>query len=76
MYLSYTKLHEMYKIVHQCCRYITRYIYYVSGDFKLVKIQLNGSNVRETVIQVLHACDIPTNYVDKIPPSQPKPDFK
>ncbi|CAG9785613.1 unnamed protein product [Diatraea saccharalis] len=50
------------------------------GEFKLVKIQLNGSNVRETVVKVLNACDMPTNYVDKIPRSKPqkeyiKPDF-
>lgn len=50
------------------------------GDFKLVKIQLNGNNVRETVVKVLNACDMPTNYVDKIPRSKVqnefmKPDF-
>ncbi|KOB67599.1 hypothetical protein OBRU01_19510 [Operophtera brumata] len=46
------------------------------GEFKLVKMQLNGSNVRETVIKLLHACEMPTNYVDKIPASLPKHDFR
>ncbi|KAI8422590.1 hypothetical protein MSG28_006378 [Choristoneura fumiferana] len=42
------------------------------GDFKLVKIQLNSSNVRETVVKVLNACDISTKYIDKIPTSPQK----
>ncbi|XP_013176095.1 PREDICTED: T-cell activation inhibitor, mitochondrial [Papilio xuthus] len=45
------------------------------GQFKLVKIKLNGNNVRETVVKVLSACDISTNYVDKIPVSTMKPEF-
>ncbi|KAL4716371.1 hypothetical protein ACJJTC_006733 [Scirpophaga incertulas] len=44
------------------------------GDFKLIKIQLHGNNVRETVIKILNACDISTNYVDKIPRSIIKKD--
>ncbi|KAL0880994.1 hypothetical protein ABMA27_002145 [Loxostege sticticalis] len=39
------------------------------GEFKHVKIQLNGNNARETVIKVLNACEMSTNYVDKIPRS-------
>ncbi|XP_046962183.1 T-cell activation inhibitor, mitochondrial isoform X2 [Vanessa cardui] len=39
------------------------------GNFKLVKIHLNSKNVRETVVKVLSACNISTNYVDKIPRS-------
>ncbi|CAH0406903.1 unnamed protein product [Chilo suppressalis] len=45
------------------------------GEFKLVKIKLQGSNVRETVVKVLHACDMSTNYVDKIPRSKPRNEF-
>ncbi|XP_072939139.1 T-cell activation inhibitor, mitochondrial isoform X2 [Epargyreus clarus] len=45
------------------------------GEFKYVKIQLNGRNVRETVVKVLNACDLSTNYVDKIPTSYPKHEF-
>ncbi|XP_075974214.1 T-cell activation inhibitor, mitochondrial isoform X2 [Anticarsia gemmatalis] len=41
----------------------------------MVKIQLNGSNVRETVVKVLNACDMSTTYVDKIPKSPKKTDF-
>lgn len=37
------------------------------GEFKLIKIQLNSNNVRETVVKVLNACDISTKYIDKIP---------
>lgn len=53
----------------------------VTGQFKLVNIQLNSGTVRETVMKVLHACEMPTNYVDKIPaassqPSQRRYDFK
>lgn len=44
------------------------------GNFKLVKIYLNSKNVRETVVKILNACDIPTNYVDKIPRSSSKND--
>ncbi|KAL0831402.1 hypothetical protein ABMA28_002218 [Loxostege sticticalis] len=39
------------------------------GEFKHVKIQLNGNNARETVVKVLNACEMSTNYVDKIPRS-------
>ncbi|XP_048007218.1 T-cell activation inhibitor, mitochondrial isoform X1 [Leguminivora glycinivorella] len=42
------------------------------GEFKLVRIQLNSSDVRETVVKVLSACDISTKYVDKIPRSPQK----
>ncbi|OWR54458.1 hypothetical protein KGM_214051 [Danaus plexippus plexippus] len=42
------------------------------GNFKLVNINLNSKNVRETVVKILNACDISTNYVDKIPRSAPK----
>ncbi|CAK1600882.1 unnamed protein product [Parnassius mnemosyne] len=45
------------------------------GHFKLVKINLNGNNVRETVVKILSACDISTNYVDKIPRNVTKPEF-
>ncbi|CAG4974291.1 unnamed protein product [Parnassius apollo] len=45
------------------------------GHFKLVKINLNGNNVRETVVKILSACDISTNYVDKIPKNVTKPEF-
>ncbi|CAH0714469.1 unnamed protein product, partial [Brenthis ino] len=44
------------------------------GNFKLVKIYLNSKNVRETVVKILNACDISTNYVDKIPRSSSKID--
>lgn len=37
------------------------------GNFKLVKIHLNSKDVRDTVVKILNACDISTNYVDKIP---------
>ncbi|KAJ8730703.1 hypothetical protein PYW08_002116 [Mythimna loreyi] len=37
------------------------------GEFKLIKIQLNSNNVRETVVKVLNACAISTKYIDKIP---------
>ncbi|XP_028165646.1 T-cell activation inhibitor, mitochondrial isoform X1 [Ostrinia furnacalis] len=39
------------------------------GEFKHVKIQLNGNNARETVVKVLNACQMSTTYVDKIPRS-------
>lgn len=42
------------------------------GEFKLVRIQLNSSDVRETVVKVLSACDISTKYIDKIPKSPQK----
>ncbi|KAG6445417.1 hypothetical protein O3G_MSEX003921 [Manduca sexta] len=45
------------------------------GNFKLVKIHLNGNDVRETVVKVLNACDISTSYVDKIPTTPPKTEF-
>ncbi|CAH2076635.1 unnamed protein product, partial [Iphiclides podalirius] len=45
------------------------------GHFKLVKIKLNGNNVRETVVKVLSACDISTGYVDKIPTNTIKTEF-
>lgn len=51
------------------------------GEFKLVQIQLNGSDTRDTVVKVLNACNISTSYVDKIPQaplkedSFSKPDF-
>ncbi|XP_068632591.1 T-cell activation inhibitor, mitochondrial isoform X2 [Battus philenor] len=45
------------------------------GQFKFVTIKLNGNNVRETVVKVLNACDISTNYVDKIPKSPMKPEY-
>lgn len=32
-----------------------------------MKIHLNSKDVRETVVKILNACDISTNYVDKIP---------
>lgn len=58
--------------------YTLSYVQYVFvlGQFKLVKIKLNGNNVRETVVKVLSACNIPTNYVDKIPVSTVKPEFR
>lgn len=45
------------------------------GEFRLVKIQVNGNDVRETVVKVLNACDMSTNYVDKIPKSPKKKSF-
>lgn len=45
------------------------------GDFKLVKIQLNGNDARETVVKVLNACDMSTTYIDKIPKSPQRKDF-
>ncbi|XP_053612432.1 T-cell activation inhibitor, mitochondrial isoform X2 [Plodia interpunctella] len=45
------------------------------GKFKLVKIQLNGSNPRDTVVKVLNACEMSTTYVDKIPRNQKPPDL-
>lgn len=45
------------------------------GAFKLVKIQLNGYDVRETIVKVLNACDISTNYIDKIPHTPHKSEF-
>ncbi|KAJ0175464.1 hypothetical protein K1T71_008623 [Dendrolimus kikuchii] len=45
------------------------------GDFKLIKIQLNGNDVRETVVKVLNACDMSTTYIDKIPHSPRKTNF-
>lgn len=45
------------------------------GEFKLVKISLNGNNVRETVAKVLNACDMSTKLLDKIPKSTPKMDI-
>lgn len=39
----------------------------IAGQFELVNIKLESKNVRETVVKVLNACDIPTNYIDKIP---------
>lgn len=47
-------------------------MYVFIGNFKLVKINLNSKNVRETVVKILNACDISTNYVDKIPRSSSK----
>ncbi|XP_039751126.1 T-cell activation inhibitor, mitochondrial [Pararge aegeria] len=37
------------------------------GNFKLVNIQLNSRNVRETIVKILNACDISTSFVDKLP---------
>lgn len=39
------------------------------GHFKLVKIKVTGSCARDTVVNVLSACDISTKYIDKIPKS-------
>ncbi|KAM3964248.1 T-cell activation inhibitor, mitochondrial [Aphomia sociella] len=41
------------------------------GEFKLIRVNLNGNNVRETVVKVLNACDMSTKFVDKIPKSPP-----
>lgn len=50
---------------------------FLLGQFKLIKIQLNSNNnVRDTVVKVLNACDIPTKYVDKIPHTAKKDDFR
>lgn len=51
-------------------------LYVFTGNFKLVQIKLNGGNVRDTIIKVLNACDMPTKYVDKIPQVEPKNDFR
>ncbi|CAH0581397.1 unnamed protein product [Chrysodeixis includens] len=45
------------------------------GEFKLIKIKLNGHDVRETVVKVLNACDISTKFIDKIPDSPKKKGF-
>lgn len=46
------------------------------GAFKLVKIQLNGHDVRETIVKVLNACEISTTYIDKIPHTPLKAEFR
>ncbi|XP_077284718.1 T-cell activation inhibitor, mitochondrial isoform X2 [Arctopsyche grandis] len=42
------------------------------GNFKLINIILSGNNVRQSVLAVLKACQLPTDYVDKISKPIPK----
>ncbi|XP_026315455.1 T-cell activation inhibitor, mitochondrial isoform X4 [Hyposmocoma kahamanoa] len=46
------------------------------GNFRLVKISLNSNDVRDTVVKVLNACDISTSYIDKIPRSTHKTEYR
>ncbi|XP_044266173.1 T-cell activation inhibitor, mitochondrial [Tribolium madens] len=43
------------------------------GTFRLIKIYISERDIREAVLTILRACDLPTEYVDKIPkPPEPK----
>ncbi|RZC31974.1 T-cell activation inhibitor, mitochondrial, partial [Asbolus verrucosus] len=43
------------------------------GSFRLIRIHINERDVREAVLTILKTCDLPTEYVDKIPkPPKPK----
>lgn len=39
----------------------------VSGKFRTVIINLSHRDLRETVLSILNACDLPTKYIDQIP---------
>lgn len=42
-----------------------------AGKFTLVKIQLKERDLRQTILSILKACNLPTTFVDKIEEQKP-----
>lgn len=44
-----------------------------AGKFTLVKIQLKERDLRQAILSILKACDLPTTFIDKIEEQKPPP---